>query len=260
LITRCGSLLCVHMEPELPSDHETFVCTAETPTQRPSSKRLVLITLMAVAVAAIFALTVRAKPHDADLHTSEAVQLYESNPHGVCSPPAEMFNQPQMGCPTDHTDSCVAGNRDYVYFSDAWEACGRVPECGAIMRWTSGNYYLRRVDDPKVPVAGAFSMFYSCNGQGAAPQSTYQVQNAHCQPPTSGFVEAPKGCRGSFPEGCVGGSNLNYRTLYEAWEACGETPGCELIMRWSLQGRYYLRRFDDPDLIKAGAGSIRYEC
>merc|ERR1711971_723654 len=85
-----------------------------------------------------------------EAHGSNA-EVYHS--HGVCSAPAEQFNLDQIGCPSDRTDSCVAGNRDYVNFEEAWAACGRIPECGVIMRWTSGNYYLRRRSDPMVAVA-----------------------------------------------------------------------------------------------------------
>jgi len=53
---------------------------------------------------------------------------------------------------------------------------------------------------------------------------------------------------------------MNYHTFADAWEACGETPGCEVITRWTTQGLYYLRRLDDPNLIKTGASSIRFSC
>jgi len=246
---------------EIPSDHEAFVRTAETPVQRQNHKRFLLAAgVLAGVVASVCVITARMKSHAARVNTDAAMQLIEHNPHGVCAPPAEHFDQKQMGCPTDRTDSCVAGNRDYLNFTDAWKACGRVPECGAIMRWTSGNYYLRRRDDPVVDIPGAWSMFYTCGGSGETPASTITVQNAHCQPPIGGFEHEPRGCKGSFPEGCVGGRNLNFRTLAEAWEACGITPGCDTIMRWTTQGRYYLRRFDDPKLEKAGAASIRYSC
>merc|ERR1719384_2340446 len=101
-------------------------------------------------------------------------------------------------------------------------------------------------------------MFYSCNGHGHTAASTYSVHNRHCQPPMGGFDLPPKGCKGSFPHGCVGGYNMHYKTFADAWEACGETPECEVIMRWTTQGLYYLRRYSDPVLEKVGAASIRY--
>jgi len=251
------------MDSQLPSDHEALTQATDAPAQRPSSKRLVLLMVVASAAAAIgfFTLSAKPKPRNSQLLTDTALQLYEHNPHGVCDAPEQHFDQLQMGCPSDRTDSCVAGNRDYAVFSDAWAACGRVPECGAIMKWTSGNYYLRRADDPKVDIPGAWSMYYTCHGQGIQAKSVYTpARYRHCQPPVGGFDLPPKGCKGSFPDGCVGGRNMNYHTFADAWEACGETPGCEVIMRWTTQGLYYLRRMDDPNLIKTGASSIRFSC
>jgi len=248
------------MDSQLSSDHEIFVQTSDALAQRPNSKRFMVFTVMAVVAAAILVFTAGAKPHDAHLRTDGAVQLAEYNPHGVCIAPAPHFARAQIGCPSDRTDSCLLGNRDYAVFADAWAACGRVPECGAIMRWTSGNYYLRRRGDPHVPMAGAFSMFYSCGGQGHTAASTYTVRNRHCQPPTTGFNLPPMGCKGSFPGGCLGGRNANFTTFADAWEACGVTEGCGAIMRWTTQGLYYLRRLEDPTLIKEGAASISYTC
>lgn len=56
--------------------------------------------------------------------------------------------------------SCINTNLQYGEFAEAWTACGIVPECGAIMKWTDGSYYLRRLSDP--PLRGGQSMIYSC--------------------------------------------------------------------------------------------------
>merc|ERR1719410_3145083 len=192
------------------------------------------------------------------------------HPHGVCPAPAEHFDKDQIGCPSDRTDSCVAGNRDYVTFAEAWAACGRIPECGAIMRWTSGNYYLRRRTDPMVAVAGAWSMYYDCKGSGVAPASggSYSRMNeptGACAPPMGPFDLPPKGCPAPFPGGCISG-NQGYTTFAEAWEACGIIAECDIVMRWTPQGRYYLRRRTDPDLdpsasgVGSEAGCIEYAC
>lgn len=83
-------------------------------------------------------------------------------PPQACSPPEESFDLSQKGCPTDSMSSCVANNKNYATFADAWAACGAIPECGVIMRWTDGGYFLRRSSDPDFPVSGAASMLYSC--------------------------------------------------------------------------------------------------
>jgi len=131
------------------------------------------------------------------------------------------------------------------------------------MRWTTGAYYLRRRDDPMVAVAGAWSMFYDCHGTDVPAVSgsytTVDEPVGACAPPMPTFGLPPKGCKGGIPSGCISG-NKGYTTFAEAWEACGIVAECGEVMRWTEEGRYYLRRLDDPDLEKAGAASIEYRC
>lgn len=113
-----------------------------------------LITAVAFGVAAYFnsdkkPVSVQAQP---DIVKLEA-----------CSPPAHGFDFPHKGCGWDgDASSCLANNEHYYTLEEAWEACGRQPECGFIMRWTTGEFYLRRSTDPDMPVAGAKSMLYTC--------------------------------------------------------------------------------------------------
>lgn len=107
----------------------------------------------------------------------------------ACSAPAESFSLPHKGCPIDNLDSsCVASNQHYSTFAEAWAACGTVSECGLIMRWMDGTFYLRRNSDPNYPIAGVWSMLYSCvveqakgktvTAENDAEQSTGNTVNA----------------------------------------------------------------------------------
>merc|ERR1719330_251982 len=90
------------------------------------------------------------------------------HPKESCAPPVQNFDLPQKGCPKGDVYSCVAVNADYSTFAAAWAACGTEPECGFIMKWTTGKYYLRRHSDPDQPVLGASSMRFSCAGRPAS--------------------------------------------------------------------------------------------
>jgi len=81
----------------------------------------------------------------------------------ACPAPAPSWVLPHKGCPTDNLDaSCVAHNRHYNTFEEAWAACGTFSECGFIVLFTDGRFYLRRASDPDFPIAGSWSMPYSC--------------------------------------------------------------------------------------------------
>merc|ERR1712117_727920 len=65
-----------------------------------------------------------------------------------CPPPEPDFHLPHKGCGADGDDSaCVANNEHFSTLSEAWEACGRFPECGIITKSIDGMYYLRRSSD-----------------------------------------------------------------------------------------------------------------
>ena len=45
---------------------------------------------------------------------------------------------------------CLNGNKGYPYLKEAWEACGKIPECGFIFKDVNNYYYLRRWSDPNM--------------------------------------------------------------------------------------------------------------
>lgn len=86
--------------------------------------------------------------------------------HPTCGPPEEKFALPHKGCPNNNTDltTCVAHNQNFATFAQAWAACGELTECGLVMRFTNGRFYLRRLSDPDLTLAGAASMLHECPG------------------------------------------------------------------------------------------------
>lgn len=73
------------------------------------------------------------------------------------------------GCPQVAEDeahrgsSCLMGNKAFVSFDEAWEACGKNDECAAILQYTDNKFYLRRASDPDTPAGqGSFMFQYSC--------------------------------------------------------------------------------------------------
>mmetsp|Transcript_147496 Transcript_147496/g.260091 ORF Transcript_147496/g.260091 Transcript_147496/m.260091 type:complete len:399 (-) Transcript_147496:162-1358(-) len=60
--------------------------------------------------------------------------------------------------------SCLEENRHFTQFANAWEKCGLLADCGAVMLWSDGNYYLRRATDPDshVVVANVKLWNYDC--------------------------------------------------------------------------------------------------
>lgn len=75
--------------------------------------------------------------------------------------------------------------------------------------------------------------------------------------------EYGKGCPAKVPgtsgSTCLGG-NKPYKTLQEAWAACGANPECGVILEHQDR-KFYLRRATDPDT-PAGQGSyiFKYDC
>ena len=45
---------------------------------------------------------------------------------------------------------CLNGNKGYTNLNKAWEACGKIPECGFIFKDMSNYYFLRRWSDPNL--------------------------------------------------------------------------------------------------------------
>jgi len=178
--------------------------------------------------------------------------------HEVCSPPTSGFDLPHKGCPVENDrSSCVANNAHFHTLGDAWDACSRTAECGVIMKFTDGYYYMRRRSDPDREFAGSHSLLYTC--VHPEPQKTVYVAHDVCDPPEYGFDLPNKGCAVHLDESsCIDG-NAHYSTLLEAWHACGQNPECGVVTKWT-DGMFYLRRHSDPDQPVAGARSILYTC
>merc|ERR1719189_3454607 len=187
--------------------------------------------------------------------------------HEVCSPPPETeFTLTHKGCPVENDKtSCVANDAHFHTLGEAWDACSRTAECGLIMKFSDGYFYMRRRSDPDREVAGSHSMLYTCvhpepETVHAHPEpETVYVAHEVCDPPEYGFDLPNKGCAVHLDESsCIDG-NAHYTTMLEAWHACGRHPECGVITRWT-DGMFYLRRHSDPDQPVAGARSILYTC
>jgi len=179
--------------------------------------------------------------------------------HKVCSPPQETeFTLTHKGCPVENDKtSCVANDAHFHTLSEAWDACSRTAECGLIMKFSDGYFYMRRRSDPDREVAGSHSMLYTC--VHPEPEKTMYVAHDLCDPPEYGFDLPNKGCAVHLDESsCIDG-NAHYSTLLEAWHACGQHPECGVVTKWT-DGMFYLRRHSDPDQPVAGARSILYTC
>lgn len=46
--------------------------------------------------------------------------------------------------------NCINGNKAYSTLKVAWDACKDIPECGFVMAWNDGKFYLRRSSDQNV--------------------------------------------------------------------------------------------------------------
>lgn len=290
------------MAEELPRDHEPhepFLRAMHAPAQVGASLRRTLLcaALLAAtaAAAAIFAPAVSASLHSPRLRAKRATQLFDdgadaawraragpklktqrrslgnrrSQPRkAACSPPAkESFHLPHKGCPVhDSTASCLANNTEYRTFAEAWAECGARAECGVVMRWTNGLFYLRRLSDPDRPTKGAGSTLYSCEAADKATRQLVRLQvPAHvhapaeeaCAPPPARFDLPQKGCPNDNSVSSCLANNADYASFAEAWAACGTLSECSFVMRWT-SGKYYLRRASDPDGSVEGAASMLY--
>jgi hypothetical protein len=72
---------------------------------------------------------------------------------------------PGKNCPDNADDStCINGNKGYSSLKEAWDDCGQVDECGAVMLFKNGQYYLRRASDPDRPAGDGTQCFaYTCS-------------------------------------------------------------------------------------------------
>jgi len=152
---------------------------------------------------------------------------------------------PGKGCPPVGT--CLNGNTPYSTLEEAWAQCEQVSECGNILHWTNGNYYLRRDTDPAWTAGHTLS---HCPGFSSVPETRPECGSEQPVPASPG-----KGCGGGS---CLNG-NTPYSTLEEAWAQCELVNGCGNILRWT-NGNYYLRRDTDPDVTTEGVHSTTPFC
>ena len=62
---------------------------------------------------------------------------------------------------------CLNGNTGIPTLAEAWERCGEVADCGYIMKYVNGMFYLRRSSDPdRVDMEG---FTYDCNSNTRNP-------------------------------------------------------------------------------------------
>jgi len=166
--------------------------------------------------------------------------------------PAEAFILDGKDCPeNDDPSSCLAENRLHSSFAEAWQACSTTSDCGFIMKFSDGKYYLRRASDPDNNVQSA-GMMYTCQ----APPNTNQART--CSVPAEAFILDGKDCpENDDPSSCLAENRL-HSSFAEAWQACSTTSDCGFIMKYS-DGKYYLRRASDPDRNLPSAGMM-YTC
>jgi len=142
-------------------------------------------------------------------------------------------------CPGVDASSCVNDNVPFLHFADAWEECGRIAECGFIMRHPNRGFYLRRATDPTAK-----------GGRESWPGVNYGCMGASSSCPGKKFVpfedlspEQGRDCWGDASS-CLNG-NKPFQNFADAWKACGRVPECGFIMRHPTAG-FYLRRASDP--------------
>eukprot|EP00928_Gymnodinium_smaydae_P037679 TRINITY_DN26116_c0_g1_i1.p1 TRINITY_DN26116_c0_g1~~TRINITY_DN26116_c0_g1_i1.p1 ORF type:complete len:303 (+),score=88.53 TRINITY_DN26116_c0_g1_i1:104-910(+) len=79
---------------------------------------------------------------------------------------------------------------------------------------------------------------------------------ASCPAPEESFDMNGKDCP---EEGECLNDNKPYDTFKEAWKQCGEVDGCGIVMK-NTDGKYYLRREEDPDKEDMPNAGMAYEC
>ena len=60
---------------------------------------------------------------------------------------------------------CINRNKGYLDFEIAWEECGKIGQCGKIMKYSDGKFYLRRLDDEYKLNSNLEYVDYFCGGK-----------------------------------------------------------------------------------------------
>mmetsp|Transcript_773 Transcript_773/g.1541 ORF Transcript_773/g.1541 Transcript_773/m.1541 type:complete len:254 (-) Transcript_773:82-843(-) len=101
----------------------------------------------------------------------QMVQLKKSairQPGPPCLPPDNKLAMARgKDCPKrSHHDTegstCLNGNKPYSTMAQAWEDCGKIKECGAVMQNVDYHWYLRRHSDPDTKLKGQVLYAYNC--------------------------------------------------------------------------------------------------
>lgn len=126
-----------------------------------------------------------------------------------------------ISCPKS---GCFYNNTSFPDQLTAEAKCDATPECDLVMCYKNGKYYLRRATDPHIKCP-------ACHNLAKPNIATY-----------SEVCAGPTGCGKG---GCLAG-NANYADKGTAEKHCNKTPGCEVVMRWNDNAKFYLRRANDP--------------
>ena len=63
-------------------------------------------------------------------------------------------------------EACLNNNKPYYSLVEAWKMCGKVEECGFVMRYKDSKYYLRSLSDAhKITEAGVWGYIYKECGE-----------------------------------------------------------------------------------------------
>lgn len=87
------------------------------------------------------------------------------------------------------------------------------------------------------------SSLAACARYATANSASY-FSYAACLPPQEDRREPTLEARACGKSGCIH-QNKGYREFSQAWYACGNVDGCDVVMKWT-NGKYYLRRSSDP--------------
>ena len=75
-------------------------------------------------------------------------------------PVSNDFKSGGFSCP----HGCLNGNIGYSDFASAWKNCEQINGCGKIMKYTDGNFYLRRSSDEKFEDSRVQYVDFRCLG------------------------------------------------------------------------------------------------
>jgi len=98
--------------------------------------------------------------------------------HQACSPPESPDVQTGKACPVGN---CLNKNTPYDTLYEAWQACSVVYECGHVMLWTNGKYFLRRLSDPTSSLGKLYT--YECSAK-SYNDAHYHVEIEGWEPAT----------------------------------------------------------------------------